>query len=118
MSSRQVPILFATFLLLCLPQAARSQGPPPGVGAATVITKAVADVTDPSMPQITIHGENLGTTPQVLLGDDMGAFVPLFVQSATDTLIVADLPVTIVPGSYMLIVEAAPGAANTGIIDR
>ena len=64
MSSRKPHILFATFLLLWLPQAAHAQGPPqggPGAGSATVISKAVPDLTNPAMPQILIHGQGLGT---------------------------------------------------------
>lgn len=97
-----------------------AQGPPaggPGVGADTVVTKAIPDLTNPAMPQITIYGEHFGTMPQVSLGDDMGHLMPLSTTSVSETLIVADLPVALVPGSYMLIVQAALGAAHTGILD-
>ena len=89
MRSRLGPVFLSICLLLGL-QPAHYQGPPtggPGAGSATVITKAVADLTNPAMPQITIHGEDFGTAPQVLLGEDMGTLVPLFVQLATDTLV-------------------------------
>ena len=89
----------------------------PGAGATTVITKAVPDFSNLAMPQVIIHGDNFGTTPVVSLGDVLGNFMLLTVVSATDTEIVADLPVVIEAGSYMLIVEAATGATSTGIID-
>ena len=120
MASRQERILLTISIFLVLPQAARPQEPPaggPGAGAAAVITNVVPELTDPAMPRITIHGENLGTTPQVFLGEDVARLLPLFVRSATDTVIVADLPVTIGPGSYTLVVQAAAGSANTDMVD-
>lgn len=100
---------------------ALAQGPPvggPGVAADTFVTKAVPDFSNPLLPVITIQGQSFGTTPQVLLGFDTGVLLPLtVVPPSPDTFIVADLPATIGPGSYMLIVKAAEGAENTGIID-
>ena len=97
-----------------------AQGPPvggPGAGATTLITKAIPDFTNLDAPTITIFGVNFGSAPVVSVGDDVGTMMTLTTTSVSDTLIVADLPVAIVPGSYMLIVEAGTGATNTGILD-
>ena len=98
-----------------------AQGPPgggPGNSPATVITKAVADLTDPAMPRITIEGVGFGTTPQVDIGFDLGTLLTLtLVGAPMDTLIVADLPVTIASGTYLLVVEAGQGQNKTGVID-
>ncbi len=99
---------------------AQGGGPPvggPGAGSTTVITKAEPNFTNPAAPVISIHGDNFGTSPLVTLGDDFGMFTTLTVTLATDMLIDAELPPAIVPGSYMLIVQAGAAATNTGILD-
>lgn len=109
------------FQFVLLGAIVHAQGPPaggPGAGSQTVITKAVADVTDPIMPFITIDGMGFGTVPVVRLGQNFGTLVELTpLITAMDTLITAPLPVTITPGTYLLVVEAGPGASQTGIMD-
>ncbi len=104
-------------MLICIPQA-WGQGPPtggPGAGSMTFITKVELDVTS---PMITIHGQNFGATPTVTIGDEMGMFSSLLdIMPIDDTLIEANLPAGLPPGSYMLVVAAGPGATTTGIFD-
>ena len=112
----------ALFLLASVASAqGQGGGPPaggPGAGATTVITKAVADFSNPALPQITIHGLNFGTSPLVTIGEDAGAMTSLtVVPLSAETLIVVELPASFGPGSYMLVVEAASGSSATGIID-
>ena len=60
----------------------------------TVITKAVPDFSNLAMPQVIIHGDSFGTTPQVTLGDDLGNLVPLATptQYQTDRLVATGTP--------------------------
>ncbi len=70
------------------------------------------------MPLITIDGMGFGTSPVVSLGQDFGVLLELTpLVTATDTTITAPLPVTIAPGTYVLVVEAGGGASQTGIMD-
>ena len=97
---------------------AQGRGGSGGGGAPqqTVITKAIADL-NLTTPQVTIHGDNFGVTPTVLLGDVMGTQVVLVAPSVSNTVIVAELPVTITAGTYTLTVQAGAGQNSTGIID-
>ena len=98
-----------------------AQGPPwggPGAGAQTFITQAVPDFSNPQAPVIDIDGKNFGATPMVQLGSTSGVILTLsIVPPSTNTFIRANLPPMIGPGSYLLIVQAANGASNTGILD-
>ena len=117
----QVSLVLATSLLLCFPIAGTAQGGPPGGGGGgapqTVITKAVPDLTDAFAPVIFIEGAEFGTSPTVLLGEDMGTLVDLFVASSSDTSIMADLPMGLEPASYLLVVEAGAGPTQIGMMD-
>ena len=109
-----------TFVVVCSiasVSSAFAQGPPaggPGAGSTTAITKVVPNFT---IPEVTIDGQDFGTTPTVTLGDDLGGFVTLVNTTVTDTRIVAMLPGSLDPGTYMLVVEAGNGATATGIMD-
>ena len=81
-----------------------------------MITKAVADLTDPAVPIILIEGEDLPEPPAVFLGEDTGAFVELTVLFATDTSITAELPVGIESANYLLVVEPESGNGNMDLM--
>ena len=73
----RIGVLVASCLLAFVPSAlALGSGTQP----TTVITKVVPDFT---IPIVTIHGQNFGTTPIVTLGDDTGAFFMLTVDPNT-----------------------------------
>lgn len=69
------------------------------------ITKAVADLEDVRAPKVRIQGEHFGDSPTVFLGQEDGKLVKLTVISTTATSILAKLPDSIEPASYLLIVE-------------
>ena len=111
-------VVVSSFIFV--PSALAQPGPPTGglgAGGTTVITKAVPDFSNPSNSRFIIHGDNFGSNPQVSLGDDMGILMPLSTTFVSNTLIVANLPVAVVPGTYVLIVQAGLGPTDTGIID-
>ncbi len=108
-------VVLCSFVLAGAPIIAQG---PPGAASSTVITKAVPDLTDPLMPRITLEGTGFGTTPQVRIGFDMGTLLTLtVVGTPTDTLIVADLPLSIAAATYVLIVEAGQGSKRIDAID-
>lgn len=72
-----------------------------------VVTNAMPDVNGQS---VTITGVNFGSSPFVTLD-----LVPLTLQSATDSEIVAAVPVSMMPaGEYLLTVSRGPAPADTG----
>ena len=72
------------------------------------VTSAVPDGGE----SVTITGMNFGSSPFVTLD-----LVPLTLRSATETQIVAAVPVNMMPpGEYLLTVSRGPSAADTGSI--
>ncbi len=83
---------------------AAAQGPP---APQLLVTGAVADA---SSQTLTISGENFGARPFVTLD-----LVPIAARSATDSQIVAAVPVNMIPpGTYLLTVSRGPSASETG----
>ncbi len=70
-------------------------------------------VPDPDGQSLVITGENFIRRPLVTLD-----LVPVTVQSATDSQIVAAVPVTMMPpGAYLLTVSRGPSAADNGSLE-
>jgi protein-disulfide isomerase len=83
--------------------------PPGGQTEQLVVTEAAPD---PSGQTITIKGANFGSRPFVTL--DM---VPLPVQYAIETQIVASAPIALMPpGEYLVTVSRGPAAADSASI--
>lgn len=103
-SLRQINLILIIGITIVLSTAtAQPPGGPPQSGSQqTVITKAAADLTDPSAPTILIEGEGFGTAPAVFLGQDMGTLLELTVASSTELSIIAELPPEIVPATYLV----------------
>jgi hypothetical protein len=108
--------LLAVGLIGGFPAELAAQMGQPGA-PTTVITKAEADLTNPAVPIILIEGENFGTSPVVLLGQDVGTFLELTVVFATEFSITADLPLGLAPATYLLAVEAGQGQNQEAILD-
>ena len=113
-------VAVCSFALMFAPVSfAQPCGSPPcgggggGAGAVDppVITTAIPDVT---LTMIAINGVDFGTNPTVSLGDVGGTFLSLTVNSSSDTVIDAVLPVTIAPGTYLLVVD---NGAKLGVLD-
>lgn len=76
-------------------------------GGQLAVTSAVPDTGGQS---VTITGANFGPSPLVTLD-----LVPLSFRSATDTQIVAAVPISMMPpGDYLLTVSRGPSPAETG----
>ena len=81
----------------------------PAAAAAPVIGDVVADWTYPA--KITITGANFGTVaPAVYIGNYP---IQLTIQSNTATTVVATLPASIPPGSYLLSLKTTGKGAGT-----
>lgn len=95
-------VLTLAMLLAAVTTAAARQAAPP------LLVRAA--VPDPDGQTLVISGENFIRRPLVTLD-----LVPVTVQSATDTQIVAAVPVNMMPpGSYLLTVSRGPSAADNG----
>ena len=82
-------------------RAMAAQGVPP----LLIVTGAIPD---PARGTLTITGQNFGPRPLVTLD-----LVPLALQSASETRIVAAVPITMMPaGEYLLTVARGPSAAE------
>src|SRR5437870_9203672 len=88
--------------------------PPPQL----MITKAVTNGLDSTMPTLVIEGKNFGTNPSVYMGSSGGTLAALTLHSVSDTVIVAQLnPLTSSPGTYMLVVSKGPSATDVFFMD-
>lgn len=118
-SLRQINLTLIIEITIVLSTAtAQPPGGPPQPGIQqTVITKAAADLTDPSAPTILIEGEGFGTAPAVSLGQDMGTLLELTIVSSTELSIIAELPSEIVPATYLVVVQAGSTPNTKAIMD-
>lgn len=93
--------------LLALAMAGRLAAAQQATGPQLVVTAAAPDASGQT---VTITGGNFGNRPLVTLD-----LVPLTVQVAVDTQIVAAAPVNMMPaGEYLLTVSRGPSALETG----
>jgi hypothetical protein len=72
----------------------------------------VLESSTPNQLVVTGYNFNNGGTVQLTLGG-----TPLIVQSQTDTVLVADLPDSILPGSYILVAWSGNGAVREDSMD-
>jgi hypothetical protein len=86
--------------LMCGAGALQAQGSKKPSTPAPIISNARVDLATSTL---TIEGTDFGTAPQVTFDTML-----VGVWTATPTLIVAELPAAVVPGSYLLTVSAGP----------